>query len=172
MFASIETTEGYTMLPFTIKSFSVPQWMSNSAAIGLLRQIVIEQLKLENKRSKQNGLPELWALRLRDSTSNCEMGVSVRASVSATGSVETYCCDERIMRTMERGIFLDVCGPTKWRSEMYPVYTDPFGIHHHPAHHGSKEDGLNYTFEMGRSACALFGIVSYGVHMNIYEEMA
>ncbi|KAF5325389.1 hypothetical protein D9619_009882 [Psilocybe cf. subviscida] len=33
------------------------------------------------------------------------------------------------------------------------------------------EDGLNFAFEMERSACALFGLVTYGVHMSIYEQM-
>jgi hypothetical protein len=36
---------------------------------------------------------------------------------------------------------------------MYPVYT-MIGVHDHPDHHGSKEDGLNYAFEMERPACA------------------
>ena len=57
---------------------------------------------------------------------------------------------------------------------MYPVYADPFGIHDHPDSNGpgGKEANLNYAFEMERSACPLFGIVTYGVHLNIYEETA
>ena len=53
---------------------------------------------------------------------------------------------------------------------MYSVYADPFGVHDHPAIAG-HEVGLNYVFEMERSACALFGLVTYGVHMSIYEEI-
>jgi hypothetical protein len=148
----------------------------NSAAIGLLRPIVIEQLRLENEGSKQNGLPELWALRLRESEYVKLRNGSFGPSVSLRDwldnpSKRTAAIKELCERWRDTGIFPEVCGPTKWRSEMYPVYTDPFGIHDHPDHHGSKEDGLNYAFEMERSACALFGVVSYGVHMNIYEGM-
>jgi hypothetical protein len=53
---------------------------------------------------------------------------------------------------------------------MYPVYADPFGVHDHPDN-GGKEENLNYAFEMERSACALFGVVTYGVHMSIYDEI-
>lgn len=52
---------------------------------------------------------------------------------------------------------------------MYPIYADPFGVHDHPDH-PSTGKALNYVFEMERSACALFGVITYGVHMNIYEE--
>ena len=47
---------------------------------------------------------------------------------------------------------------------------DPFGILDHPSH-GSDETQLNYVFEVERSVCALFGVVKYGVHMNMYEEI-
>lgn len=33
-----------------------------------------------------------------------------------------------------------------------------------------EEANLNYAFEMERSACALFGVVTYGVHMSVYHE--
>ncbi|KAH7919390.1 hypothetical protein BV22DRAFT_1023067, partial [Leucogyrophana mollusca] len=31
-------------------------------------------------------------------------------------------------------------------------------------------DGGNYAFDLERSACALFGVVTYGVHMTIYRD--
>ncbi|KAF8888794.1 NUDIX hydrolase domain-like protein [Infundibulicybe gibba] len=60
-------------------------------------------------------------------------------------------------RWRDTGLFKDVCGP------------NPFGIHDYP-NRGTEDTSLNYVFEMERSACALFGIVTYGVHMSIYEE--
>jgi hypothetical protein len=144
----------------------------NSAVIGLLRPVVVEQLRLENKRSKQNGLPEPWALRLDESehikSRNGNLGpiISFREWLDSP-SKRTAAMKELCERWRDAGVFSDVCGPTKWRSEMYPVYADPFGVHDHP---GGKEDNLNYAFEMERSACSLFGVVTYGVHMSIYEE--
>jgi len=65
-------------------------------------------------------------------------------------------------------LFGDVCGPNKWIDEMYPVYCDPFGPHDDPLDGNCSEK--NYAFEMERSCCALFGVVTYGVHMTIYQE--
>ncbi|KAG5220443.1 nudix hydrolase [Salix suchowensis] len=81
-------------------------------------------------------------------------------------------CDQRTLRTVARhGIFPEVCGPKKWRSELYPVYKDPFGLHDHPSRIPSDEEveKSNFAFEMERAACALFGVVTYGVHLTIYD---
>jgi hypothetical protein len=52
---------------------------------------------------------------------------------------------------------------------MYPVYRNPFGARDYPS---ASADGskLNYVLELERSACALFGIVTYGVHMSAFQE--
>jgi len=72
-------------------------------------------------------------------------------------------------RWRDNGIFADVCGPKKWRAETYPVYRDPFGVRDYPS--PSVDDAQsNYAFELERSACALFGFVTYGVHMSMFEE--
>lgn len=149
----------------------------NSAVIGLLRPVVIERLRLENERSKINGLRELWAFRLTEfeyiKLRNGSVGpmVSFRDWLD-TPSKRTNAMKELCERWRDTGVFSDVCGPTKWRAEMYPVYADPFGVHDHPESHGKEETHLNYAFEMERSACALFGLVTYGVHLSIYEETA
>ncbi|KAH0831206.1 vacuolar protein sorting-associated protein 26-domain-containing protein [Lanmaoa asiatica] len=71
-------------------------------------------------------------------------------------------------------IFQDVIGPKKWRNELYPVYRNPFSFHlsHDPGAKRNDSDTGNYLFEMERSACALFGVPTYGVHMTIYHEDA
>ncbi|KAF9238929.1 NUDIX hydrolase domain-like protein [Melanogaster broomeanus] len=68
-------------------------------------------------------------------------------------------------------IYQDIIGPNKWRNESYPVYRKPFGVHlpYDPDVKKGPDTG-NYAFEMERSACALFGVVTYGVHMTIYHE--
>jgi len=54
---------------------------------------------------------------------------------------------------------------------MYAVYCDPFGPHDAPLDgDADPRSGGNYAFEMERSACALFGVVTYGVHMTVYQE--
>ena len=156
----------------------IPLYLSespNSAVIGLLRPIIVQELERENARSREIGTPELWALRL-----NASEQIRLRNGISGPSaslrdwadspSKRTAAMNSLCQRWRDTGLFADVCGPTKWRSEMYPVYADPFGVHDHPQVAG-REDGLNYAFEMERSACALFGIVTYGVHMSIYEEI-
>ncbi|KAL0571257.1 hypothetical protein V5O48_010705 [Marasmius crinis-equi] len=73
-------------------------------------------------------------------------------------------------RWRDTGLFEDICGPKKWRAEMYPVYRDPFAAHDYPIPGQADEETekLNYAFEMERSACALFGVVTYGIHMTVF----
>ncbi|KAJ3507374.1 hypothetical protein NLJ89_g6341 [Agrocybe chaxingu] len=155
----------------------VPFYLSENAdsgVIGLLRPIIVEQLKLENARRAQEGLLEMWCLRLEPShfvpLKNGAVGpsVSFRAWLD-TPTKRSAAMKEMCERWRDTGLFANVCGPAKWRSEMYPIYADPYGIHDHPLTAG-REDGLNYAFEVERSVCPLFGLVAYGVHMNIYEE--
>ena len=156
----------------------IPLYLSespDSAVIGLLRPVIVEQLKLENERSRTNGTPELWSLRLEPPNYITLRNGTLGRSASFrnwldTPAKRTAAMKELCERWRDTGLFSDVCGPTKWRAEMYPVYSDPFGIHDHPLVAG-REEGLNYAFEMERSACALFGIVTYGVHLSIYDEV-
>lgn len=147
----------------------------DSPVVGLLRPLIVEQLKLENERSRGRGVPESWSLKLDSSEYVKSRKGDLGPRVSFCGwldipSKRTAAMKELCERWRDSAIFSDVCGPTKWRAEMYPVYADPFSIHDHPNQCGT-ENGLNYSFEMERSACALFGIVTYGVHMNIYDEV-
>ncbi|KAF5350431.1 hypothetical protein D9756_008664 [Leucocoprinus leucothites] len=154
--------------------------LPSSPIIGLLRPIILEQLKFENARSRELGLQEVWVIqevsekeggrtRLRVSFAEWVKGWEVRTQV-----MKELCERWRDGPESEYGFCKDVCGPRKWRGEMYPVYKDPFGVHDHPQQQEGKELGegkeMNYAFEMERSACALFGIVTYGVHMSIYAE--
>jgi hypothetical protein len=158
------------LVPFHLSE--LPQ----SPVIGLLRPVIAEQLKLENERSKQLGITETWALRLEASEYTVPTkgpsgpSVSFRAWLD-TPSKRTAIMKELCERWRDTELFPDVCGPKKWRAEMYPVYANPFGFHDHPNFGSEDETQLNYAFEMERSACALFGVVTYGVHLSIYEEI-
>ena len=77
----------------------------------------------------------------------------------------------------------EVIGGSRWRSEWYDVYRAPGGalrtdgrdpltlLEVHPESESeSGYGGGGYVFSMERAACALFGVVTYGVHMTVYER--
>ncbi|KAH9474577.1 hypothetical protein JR316_0013039 [Psilocybe cubensis] len=156
----------------------VPLYLSespDSPVIGLLRPTMVEQLQVENQNSYQNGTEKMWSFRLSPSEHITSRNGVPGPSVSFrnwldTPSKRTAAMKELCERWRDTGLFSNVCGPKKWRNEMYPVYSDPFGFHDHPLVAG-HEEGLNFAFEMERSACALFGVVTYGVHLSIYDEV-
>lgn len=57
-------------------------------------------------------------------------------------------------------MFSNVISSHLWRDELYPIYGDAFGPR--------TEDRVLFVLE--RTACALFGLVTYGVHMTMYTE--
>ncbi|KAF9648318.1 hypothetical protein BDM02DRAFT_3115651 [Thelephora ganbajun] len=73
-------------------------------------------------------------------------------------------------------------GPRKWRDELYPIYENYLGPHvvKNPKLSSPHSEGLdanvhvagetNHVFDIERSAAALFGLVTYGVHMTVYEK--
>ncbi|KAG6885217.1 hypothetical protein C0993_004777 [Termitomyces sp. T159_Od127] len=155
----------------------VPFYLSvspDSPVIGLVRPVILKQLVLENKRSRELGLQEMWALNVVETAyiprNNRNLGPSVSfcswldSHVQRTAAMKELC--ERWRDTL---LFEDVCGPKKWRAELYPIYADPLGVHDHPKD-ANFGQALNFVFEMERSACALFGLITYGVHMSIYNE--
>ncbi|KAJ7611441.1 nudix hydrolase 20 [Mycena polygramma] len=138
-----------------------------SPAIGLLRPQIIALLDAENQRSVAKGGPETWT-GITDIPGLRARRIGFHASLN-TPAKRTAVMRELCERWRDTGHFPDIIGPKKWRAEMYPVYRDPFGVHDYPVE-GADSDALNYAFEMERAACALFGIITYGVHMNTYQE--
>ena len=73
-------------------------------------------------------------------------------------------------------------GPRKWRNELYPIYENYLGPHavkapelSYPHSEGFDPSTLaagetNHVFDIERSAAALFGLVTYGIHMTVYEK--
>ncbi|KAG6839097.1 hypothetical protein C0991_005830, partial [Blastosporella zonata] len=156
----------------------VPFYLSespDSPVIGLVRPVIVNQLILENQRNRELRLDELFALNL-DVANYIKRNDRVPGpSVSLRDWLDTHAKRTAAMKELcERWrdtlLFEDVCGPKKWRDEMYPVYSDPLGVHDYP-NDSTPGEGLNYALEMERSACALFGFIKYGVHMTIYEEV-
>jgi hypothetical protein len=86
------------------------------------------------------------------------------------------------------GAFAEVIGGSRWRSEWYDVYLapggalrtdgrDPLTLLEVPTTTSASSSSSSYgggsggyVFSMERAACALFGVVTYGVHMTVYEQ--
>jgi len=150
------------LVPFTLTAS--PQ----SPVIGLIRPAIIDQLSSDNERGSDKQVPPVCEIR---STEASKLRVSF-ASWLKTPAERTNAMKVLCERWRDTGLFKDTIGPDKWRSEMYPVYRDPFGVHDNVAGEEIVDDNLNFAFEMERAAAALFGIVTYGVHMTIYHDSA
>lgn len=140
-----------------------------SPAIGLLRSPIVQRLAAENASVPK---PEsAWSF-----TSDGGREVVSFADWVDTPSKRTHVMAELCKRWRDEGLWADVIGPKKWRGEMYPVYRNPFGKNDALREEdlstlGNADDG-NFAFMMERAACALFGTVTYGVHMTAYVEDA
>ena len=134
----------------------------SSPAIGLLRPPIVKQLLQENEEVSEGKRP--WHLSLDGDKQMVSF-----ASWVDTPAKRTAAMKEMLERWRDTGLWPGVIGPKKWRGEMYPVYRFPFGKNDAPVDEAA-DDSLNYAFRMERAACALFGVVTYGVHMNIYVD--
>ena len=72
-----------------------------------------------------------------------------------TPSKRSSSLDTLIKLWIAQGLFAEQTGGRMWRDELYIVYKDPFG----------PFTEANRAFAIERSAAALFGVVTYGVHM-------
>ncbi|EGO01178.1 hypothetical protein SERLA73DRAFT_167310 [Serpula lacrymans var. lacrymans S7.3] len=165
----LSSTGGFaseTLVPWTLSA------LPDSPVLGLLRPIIIEQLQAENALSRSNHTPEAWLFHPTPSTARVSFADWVDTPSKRTAVLKELC-----ERWRDSGLFPEVIGPRKWREESYPVYRDPFGVHrpHDARAEGGESgdpesEGGNYVLDLERSACALFGVVTYGVHMTIYQE--
>lgn len=131
----------------------------DSPVIGLLRPIVVEQLIKDNERSLLLGLRETWNIAVNQPKPRISFGDWFDNSEKRSDAMADLC-------KRWQDVFPEVCGTSKWRNELYPVYADPFG-----AHDECFPQPKNFVFKMERSACACFGVVTYGVHMIIFQEL-
>ncbi|KAI0752680.1 NUDIX hydrolase domain-like protein [Daedaleopsis nitida] len=137
----------------------------SSPAVGLLRPEIVAQLQKES----QSSTTPSWEFGV-DASGQCQW-------VSFAFGIKTPAARSRIMKELcerwrDTGLWPDEVGPRKWRAELYPVYRNPFCQRDYPKDDGGAEDDtLNYAFEMERSASGLFGIVTFGIHMSVYEEV-
>ncbi|EED80277.1 predicted protein [Postia placenta Mad-698-R] len=132
-----------------------------SPAIGVLRPEIVTQLRAEDAK----GSVPAWEFATHEGRQVVGFSSHIHGPSARTRVMKELC-----ERWRDEGRWPDVIGPRKWRNEMYAVYRNPFGVHDALQIDDTDDDEANYAFMMERSACALFGVVTYGVHMSIFEE--
>jgi hypothetical protein len=137
------------LIPFRLSS------APDSPIIGILRPVIIGQIRTENERAAKNGLSATFEIK----DNSVSFSGALNTPLSRSAAMAELCA-----RWRDTGLFPDVIGPKKWRDEMYAVFADPLGPHDY-----NKDGSGNYVFEMERTACELFGIITFGVHMSLYE---
>ncbi|ETW77437.1 hypothetical protein HETIRDRAFT_147865 [Heterobasidion irregulare TC 32-1] len=139
--------------------------------IGLIRPSVLLELQKDKEWRKSHGLKEIWDIQLAPLAHRSYVAFAPSCNTPAK---RTRAMKETCTRWRDSGIFPDIIGPSKWRSEWYDVYRTPFGALRveggEPMEYEGGEKEENYAFSMERSACALFGVVTFGVHLSVYEE--
>ena len=165
--------DGEVLIPFSI----TPE----GPIIGLLRPEAVKELLSDNVTNRSERIQENWNLCVQPGTSTIERicfapHLFTRETRSAV--IKTICEGWR-----DGGVlFQDVMGPRKWRDELYPIYENYLGPHvvKHPKLSYPHSEGLaadtqaagekNHVFDIERSAAAAFGLVTYGIHMTVYEK--
>jgi hypothetical protein len=149
--------------------------------IGLLRPEIVKELLSENARSQVEGTQENWTPCTRAGTNTIER--ICFAPHLSTKEARSEAIKEICEHWRDGGIlFQDVMGPRKWRNELYPIYENYLGPHvvknprlSYPHSEGPVADPhasgeTNHVFDIERSAAALFGLVTYGIHMTVFER--
>jgi len=154
-------------------------------ALGLLRPQVVAALRADNAWRSAHGHPLAWDIPY--SAADAPPLYIAFAAPLAAGPPAAR--TEALAETLERwraeangdgggggSPFRGVIGGSRWRTEWYDVYRIPGG-----ALRADGRDprtvldvdvpvGYGYLFSMERAACALFGVITYGVHMTVYEQ--
>ena len=165
--------DGEVLVPFSITP--------GSTIVGLLRPEIVKELLSENTKNRSSGIQENWTPCVRLGTSVIEricFAVHLSTKAARSGAIKELCECWR-----DGGVlFQDVIGPRKWRNELYPIYENYLGPHvvktpelSYPHSEGLDANvhaagEVNHVFDIERSAAALFGLVTYGVHMTVFEK--
>ena len=134
---------------------------NSKTAVGLIRDSVAQALLEDNEHNISLGKPKSWEYLPSESIPGERRG-SNPAAFTFADHISSPKERSRVLKDLcegwrDSGRFPELIAV--WRNELYPVYIDPFGPH--------TPD--NYAFSVERAAAVLFGVVTYGVHMTIYE---
>lgn len=162
-------------------------------ALGLLRPPVVAALRADNAWRAAHGHPLAWEIpdpAPADTLSPSNEGdvsppyiAFTPALARGTPAARTLALAETLERWRaaangdgsSSSAFAGVIGGSRWRAEWYDVYTAPGGALRLDGRDPrtvleAPRGASGYVFSMERSACALFGVVTYGVHMTVYEQ--
>ncbi len=85
--------------------------------------------------------------------------------VSFASNIDTFDARSTVCKALcekwrDDGLFSDVIGGRLWRDELYAIYASPF-----------RDINIkSAVFAMERVCCALFGLVTYGIHMTMFTD--
>ncbi|TDL18111.1 hypothetical protein BD410DRAFT_793597 [Rickenella mellea] len=130
-------------------AFALSSNSKSESVVGLIRPNVLAAINDDNLASSHQ------ASFVIDSTAQRLSFASHITTPEDRSNVIADLC----ARWRSHGLFSDVIGGRLWRNELYAVYANPFG----------QRTAGSAAFTMERSACALFGVITYGVHMTIYH---
>lgn len=131
---------------------------SLASPVGLLWPEVVAALRDDRHLALNDGHPSAWAFIEADGrTTHVHFLDACNDRASRSAALSKAC-----MRWRKDGLFAEVIGGRQWRDELYPIYAHPF--------RGQTPDGI--ACEVERAAAALFGIVTYGVHMTVFKRPA
>ncbi|EJD01888.1 uncharacterized protein FOMMEDRAFT_108903 [Fomitiporia mediterranea MF3/22] len=140
---------------------------SLASPIGLLWPEVVHALLLDNATTRNEGRKPSWDFITSSSSSqdpnqphkeritHVHFAPHLADNTSRSAALAATCNYWR-----NNGIFAEEIGGRKWRNELYPIYKTPFC--------GLTPENIMCTIE--RSAAALFGIVTYGAHMTVFQR--
>ena len=132
---------------------------SLKSPVGLLWPEVVSALRDDNQVALNEGKPPTWTFLESDGrTTHVYFSESYTDRASRSAILEATC-----LRWHKTGVFAEVVGGRQWRNELYAVFSDPFKF-------GGDPEDIVFTIE--RSAAALFGLVTYGVHMTVFQKPA
>ncbi|KAI0315284.1 NUDIX hydrolase domain-like protein [Amylostereum chailletii] len=156
----ISSSKAHDLIPFRASA--------NGAALGLLFPSVVDALVSHNEYRGSQNLPVHWDIR-RDLPIP---SVSFVSEIT-TPAARTHAIHDTTTWWRDTGLFSNVISPKLWRGEWYAIYTDPFATLSLEGGDPLKEEenpNPNYVLSIERAASALFGVVTYGIHMTVYEE--
>ena len=132
-----------------------------STVVGLLQPSVVNELLRDNAQAAGAGQQPSWRV-IHHGNMRADQPQVIRAVYFSehlsNRELRSATIGKLCRRWHEEGVFPDVIGGHLWRSELYPVYANPFGPY--------ERD--NVVFEVERAAAALFGVVAYGIQMTLY----
>ena len=131
---------------------------ASGPAVGLLRPRIVSALVEDNESKCAKGEKPSWDV-IDAAKSGHSRTIVCFADWIDTPDKRSFVVKELVESWHHNGQFADVIGGRLWRNELYPIYAKPFG----------PRDDTNFAFSMERSACSLFGVMTYGVHLTIYR---